>query len=50
MVFLKLLKYIFLKKRACSECRVYGIMADNKWRYFKCKKCKGTGEKYYYKL
>ena len=33
-----------VRKSVCSDCKGYGLMADHKWRYFKCPKCKGGGE------
>lgn len=32
-----------VRKSVCSDCKGYGLMADHKWRYFKCPKCKGSG-------
>ena len=33
-----------VRKSVCTDCKGYGLMADHKWRYFKCPKCKGSGE------
>lgn len=44
MKIIKKLKSIFIKTVSCDMCKGYGLMADHKWRYFKCPKCKGKGE------
>jgi DnaJ-class molecular chaperone len=31
------------KNNICNDCKGYGLMANHKWQYFKCPKCKGDG-------
>lgn len=33
-----------VRESVCTDCKGYGLLADHKWRYFKCPKCKGTGK------